>query len=799
MKRLHAPSRFCLTNNVGLPYIRTMPNVHCCIKSKRVHEKYDTMMKNILWAIVCLFIACQSREVQAQIARPISGVTARGQGLGFDDDQRNSGFSNDSTETIDVPEGIYAWHISPRFGDIIPTQYDTIPHGFQNSNQTMGMTGHYNYTGNLGSPRVSRLFSEEGKNMQSNPFLFKLPYSFFLSEVQDILFTNTKSPFTNLTYHSCGNKQNGEDRLKALFSVNAGKRLGMGMKADYLYGRGYYQGQSTADFDGTLFASYRGEQYQMHTFFQHTYLKTRENGGIENDDYVNRPETFPTRYGTGDMPINLARAWNKIGGNQFFLTHRYSLGFRRYRDAKGNIVKKPTPPLATNVQKNGSTLKTDSLQQTDSNAALSVKTVHPRLPRTPHENVAQTDAAQEDTLKITSEFVPVSSFIHTLRIDDNTRKFISNERNNADNPGYFSDFYLPGDSAFDRTHHLGIENTFAVELHEGMNRWMKMGLRLYGKHELAKFDFRLPAQIQFTQKTKFTENYFTVGAQLIEQKSKIIRYNVLGELRTTGSDWGEFNVEADAQLFIPLKKDSIRFKLDGFVRNERPSFYYRHYYSRNAWWDNNDLKKMFHARINAQLSYRDLFVKASLENIQNYTYFQEDLDPFTNSDEYTSYHHSVSVAQASKNVQLLALTLGYNLRAGVFHWDNEITYQTSTNKSVLPVPTFMAYSNAYLLFRIAKVLRTEIGVDMRYFTRYNAPTYSPIIGQYVVQDATYATSVGNYPIINAYANFHLKRTRFYLMASHVNYSSGNGKPFLVPHYPLNRMTIHFGVSWNFIN
>ncbi len=169
------------------------------------------------------------------------------------------------------------------------------------------------------------------------------------------------------------------------------------------------------------------------------------------------------------------------------------------------------------------------------------------------------------------------------------------------------------------------------------------------------------------------------------------------------------------------------------------------------------------------------------------------------SSTYTSYRHTVGVAQASKNTQLLSLTLGQDFHWGVFNWETELTYQASTNKDVLPVPALSAYSNVYLLFRIAKVLRTEIGADVRYFTRYTAPTYSPIIGQYAIQDAAYATKVGNYPIVNAYANFHLKRTRFFIMASHLNYSSGKGEPFLVPHYPLNRMTIHIGISWNFVN
>ena len=88
---------------------------------------------------------------------------------------------------------------------------------------------------------------------------------------------------------------------------------------------------------------------------------------------------------------------------------------------------------------------------------------------------------------------------------------------------------------------------------------------------------------------------------------------------------------------------------------------------------------------------------------------------------------------------------------------------------------------------------------MKFFTKYYAPTYSPIIGQYAIQDKNYRTEIGAYPIVDVYANMHLKHTRFYIMATHVNKSSNGGKYFLVPHYPINPMTIKFGISWNFFN
>lgn len=719
----------------------------------------------------------------------------------LNDDKRTSGFSKDSVEKTDVPEGIYAWHINRRFGDIIPARYDTVPHMFQNEVFTSGPTGHYNYTGNAGAPRISRHFAEQSPSMMQNPFIFLLPYDYFVKSEEDLFFTNTKSPFTNITYHECGNKQNGEDRLRALFSVNSGKKLGFGFKADYLYGRGYYTGQSTAHFDGTLFSSYISDQYQLHAFYSFKQLKNRENGGVENDDYVTRPESFPTKYGTADMPINLDKAWNKMKNNTFYLTHRYNLGFHRFRDAKGRTytreqmdrlllaaAEKPKAVAAAAVP-------ADSAQAHTAKDSTAAKPRVPRLPKDDAEDRAAAQKLKMDSLGIREEFVPVTSFIHTMKISGNARTFTSNVRNNTTTPGYFTDFFLPGDSARDNTEALSVENTLALEMHEGLNKWMKMGFRLFAKHEFDRF--RLPDENR--RVVNYTENYLTAGAQILSEQSRIVRYNVLGEFRTSGKDWGEFNVEGRASLNIPLRKDTIRFAFNGFVRNEKPSFYFRHYHARNAWWDNYDLNKVFRARVGATLSYGTTSLSATLENIQNQIYFAETLTPTASTDGYAHYTHGVNVGQASKNAQLIGVTLAENLHWGIFHWDTELTYQTSTNQDVLPVPAFTGYTNVYLLFRIAKVLRTELGADCRYFTSYKAPAYSPIIGQYVLQDETYATKVGNYPIVNAYVNFHLKRTRFYVMASHVNYSSGSGNPFLVPHYPINRMVLRLGLSWNFIN
>ena len=85
-------------------------------------------------------------------------------------------------------------------------------------------------------------------------------YGMFYLQPDQFHFTDTKSPYTNLSYHNAGDKLTGDDHFKAYFAVNANKRFGFGFLADYLYGRGQYNSQSTAYFNASLYSYYRGER-----------------------------------------------------------------------------------------------------------------------------------------------------------------------------------------------------------------------------------------------------------------------------------------------------------------------------------------------------------------------------------------------------------------------------------------------------------------------------------------------------------------------------------------------------------
>ena len=160
--------------------------------------------------------------------------------------------------------------------------------------------------------------------------------------------------------------------------------------------------------------------------------------------------------------------------------------------------------------------------------------------------------------------------------------------------------------------------------------------------------------------------------------------------------------------------------------------------------------------------------------------------------------------QCSDAITLLTASLSQNFTLGPLNWESVVTYQKSTNEDAISVPDLNIYTNLFLRFKIARVLSVDLGADARFFTSYYAPDYSPAIGQFTQQELTptgddYRVKTGNRPIVNAYANFHLKHTRFFVMMSHINESMGKKDYFFTPHYPLNQRVFRFGVSWNFIN
>ena len=306
----------------------------------------------------------------------------------------------------------------------------------------------------------------------------------------------------------------------------------------------------------------------------------------------------------------------------------------------------------------------------------------------------------------------------------------------------------------------------------------------------------LPDTIKST--TSYNEHNLSVGGQLSKTEGHPLHYNVLAETWLTGEDAGQLKIDASADLNFRLSGDTVTLAAKGFLHRLNPTFYHRHYHSRHFWWDDDNLSKTRHTRIEGLFSYRktNTALRVAFDEIKDYTYMAMGYDI---DDDFMRHNNTVDVRQKSGAITILTLALSQDFRLGPLRWENVITYQKSTDNDVLPLPDLNIYTNLYLRFKIAHVLSCDFGADGRYYTKYYAPDYSPALGQYAVQAGSNRIKTGNYPLVNVYANFNLKRTRFFVMMSHINAGSGNRDYFVTPHYPLNQRIFRFGLSWSFFN
>lgn len=741
--------------------------------------------------------------------------------------QRSSRNMADSLGTDkEIPKGIKVWTVDQRFGDRRQAELDTMSYMYPNTIFTTGLRGEYNTTGNLGAPRINRIFINRAETDQ---FLFTQPYDYIVSPVDQFHFTNTLSPFTNLDYNTAGNRTNGEDHFKAKFAVNAGKRLGVGFNVDYLYGRGFYSSQSTSHFKYLMYGSYIGDRYQAHLIFSTITQKVTENGGITNDEYIKHPESFDDNYATNEIPTVLERNWNRNNNLHVFLTHRYNLGFSRkvkmskeeiearkfaMASQKENQAQKDLEEARRKAKREGREFDEKKFKkQTFSGRPDNARVVNTSAPtdststKAPSERIAVNGKAAADSLRaleakaaqdtmwMKNEYVPVTSFIHTMKFDTYRRIYQAYETPKD----FYADTFnpagnYPGDSIYDKTTHYRVQNTFAISLLEVFNKWAKAGLKAFVTSDLRHFT--LPTETEIAK--AYNEHNLSIGGQLIKSQGKTLHYDATLETWLTGKDAGQMKIDADADVNFALFGDTVRLQASGFFHRLNPTFYYRHYHSKHFWWDNDDMSMIIHTRIEGKFGYEKTktTVRVAFDNIKNHTFFAMG---YNVTDDFGRTGNTLSVVQKSGAISLLTLELQQKLKLGPLHWDNVITYQKSSDDMALPVPDLNIYTNLFLRFKIARVLKCDFGADARFFTKYYAPDYSPALGQYAVQTGENRTEVGNYPIVNVYANFHLQRTRFFVMMSHIN--AGQGKPdyFLAPHYPLNQRIFRFGVSWNFYN
>ncbi len=183
-----------------------------------------------------------------------------------------------------------------------------------------------------------------------------------------------------------------------------------------------------------------------------------------------------------------------------------------------------------------------------------------------------------------------------------------------------------------------------------------------------------------------------------------------------GRNTGDFLYEAKSNVL--LSKSVGRIVLGAYFQNKSPEQIYDQYVGSHYEWAGNDIGASFDRTktINASFSYLNdklgLDASAKYYLIDKYLYFRQ------------QDSSSIHPAQLDNTVNLLQISLGKRLKFGKFTLDSYVVYQKTDNDNILRTPELYTFNSFYLDQTFFKVLKTNIGFDIRYNTPYYAYSYS---------------------------------------------------------------------------
>ncbi|NJK96951.1 MAG: putative porin [Bacteroidales bacterium] len=248
----------------------------------------------------------------------------------------------------------------------------------------------------------------------------------------------------------------------------------------------------------------------------------------------------------------------------------------------------------------------------------------------------------------------------------------------------------------------------------------------------------------------------------------------------TGYKAGDLYLHGKMNNKLGKNSQSPYFNVLLDISRFKPGYFYDSYYSNHYKWNNGFIPvKEIHT------GFEFFWPAAKLSADFNYSLLSSPV-----------YFDSIAMpVQSNEEVSILEASISKGFHAGIFHSSLKGMLQITSNDRVFPLPLISAYNSSYVELKLFKrVLTTQVGFDARYFTSYYANGFSPDLGVFYNQRQK---KLGNYPFIDAFINFKLKRMRFYIKFEHVNADLLTRDYFTVLHYPSNSRMLLYGLSWNF--
>lgn len=301
------------------------------------------------------------------------------------------------------------------------------------------------------------------------------------------------------------------------------------------------------------------------------------------------------------------------------------------------------------------------------------------------------------------------------------------------------------------------------------------------------------------------QNAVVLNNQTVEQ-------SLGGNVSSIGADWITYykNIKIHAKVASTItddlngnylkvtgtyKKDSLFTLKASFLNNNKsPNFNFLLNQSsyKNYNWQNNFNNELTRTLLFELKADKLVDATAQITQLDNYTYFLD-----ISNDKAVNTDGEIKPQQYSSTINYLKVKASKKIRFRKFTLDNTIMYQKVADGSeVLKLPDFVTRNSLYYSNYIFKnkPMFLQTGITFKYFTKYFANDYNPLISEFSVQNHT---EIGNFPLVDLFINAKVRQTRIYFKAEHINSLFSEKNYYAAPTYPYRDFVIRFGLVWNF--
>ena len=390
---------------------------------------------------------------------------------------------------------------------------------------------------------------------------------------------------------------------------------------------------------------------------------------------------------------------------------------------------------------------------------------------------------KKDTIRV--EHIPLVTFSHIFECNNSNRRYQEKEAMQD----FYPHTYYDTIQTRDTTDMLTIRNSLAVTFTEAFNQNLKFGATVFAMQENQRYMYdSIPYDPDSIFDYRWLHSTF-VGAAIHKNTWKHVQFYVEGKVGVLGHKLGEFDVNGKVKTRFELGGNTLQVDARAYAKNETPNPYLEHFRSNHLAW-NNKFGFSYRFMGGVSVAYPTKWFKPRVDfSFENFT------KPI-----YVSAADWLP-RQFNGNVQIITADVTADLTTPWINLENRVIFQHTTNDGVLPVPTVILQHRLYYHGEWFKhAMEAQMGVDLRYFTKYNAPILCPATGMFATQQET---RIGNYPWMSVYLNFfvHPIHLRFFAQYQHLNhlFMKKNTDYMSMPGYPTNRDVFRAGLAWHFYN